>query len=79
MRQWTRAPSIWICFIYRLNVFPIHTPPLRDCPEDILALSSISSTVTLETPAGRFETSSEKRWIGCVLTMGNIRELQNVV
>ena len=66
---------------YRLNVFPIHVPPLRKRPEDIPALAEHF----LERAAARLRrsfrgierTSLERlqhyRW------PGNVRELQNVV
>ena len=66
---------------YRLNVFPIHVPPLRERVDDIPLL--------LEYLTERYASKAGKR-IGCVKkkTMdlfqaydwpGNIRELQNVV
>jgi transcriptional regulator with GAF, ATPase, and Fis domain len=67
---------------YRLNVFPIEVPPLRDRPSDIPALvqhfiEQISQELKLEkiptlTP-GAIENLSSYRW------PGNVRELANVI
>jgi formate hydrogenlyase transcriptional activator len=66
---------------YRLNVFPIHVPPLRDRPEDIPLLvrhfmqyfarrmNRVIDTIPPETLEGLIRHS----W------PGNIRELQNLV
>ncbi len=66
---------------FRLNVIPIHIPPLRDRPEDIMPLAEFFlrrfSSVNVST-AKRFsnETLSfllRHRW------SGNVRELENTV
>jgi DNA-binding NtrC family response regulator len=66
---------------YRLNVFPVEIPPLRERPEDILLLA----TYFIE----RYANKSGKRirnierqtldWLQAYDWPGNIRELQNVV
>jgi two-component system response regulator FlrC len=66
---------------YRLNVFPLKVPPLRERPEDILALTNHF----LE----RFSASAEKTIRGCTEEAagilksrpwrGNVRELENVI
>ena len=66
---------------YRLNVFPIEAPALRDRREDIPAL--------VEHFVGRFNVEEGKRVAGCAaetLTMlqnfdwpGNVRQLENAV
>jgi formate hydrogenlyase transcriptional activator len=66
---------------YRLNVFPIHIPPLRKRPEDIPQLvhyfvqqSSRRMRKTIDTiPSEIVDALIRYRW------PGNIRELENVV
>jgi transcriptional regulator with GAF, ATPase, and Fis domain len=66
---------------YRLNVFPVHLPPLRDRPEDIPILAEYflqRVAVRLERRFCGIEPSSlsrlqQFRW------PGNIRQLQNVI
>lgn len=66
---------------YRLNVFPIHIPPLRERPEDIALLVryfvqqySRRMDKKIETiPAETLETLQRYRW------PGNVRELENLV
>jgi formate hydrogenlyase transcriptional activator len=76
-----RSGKFRLDLFYRLNVFPIHVPPLRDRPEDILPLAkyfieryaarSAKKTRRLETRT--VELLEEYDW------PGNIRELQNVI
>jgi formate hydrogenlyase transcriptional activator len=66
---------------YRLNVFPIHVPPLRERPEDILLLAKYF--------IGRYAAKLGKRirrvdkrtaeLLEAYQWPGNIRELQNVL
>lgn len=65
---------------YRLNVFPIHIPPLRSRVEDIAVLTDhllevyntrYGKTTTIE-PAG-YEVLRQYNW------PGNVRELQNII
>ena len=65
---------------YRLNVFPIHIPPLRSRSEDIKALTDhllevynhrYGKSTTIE-PAG-YEALKQYAW------PGNVRELQNII
>jgi formate hydrogenlyase transcriptional activator len=66
---------------YRLNVFPIHMPPLRDRQEDIPLLvrhfvqhSAQQTKKTIETiPCETMDALCHYHW------PGNIRELQNVI
>jgi formate hydrogenlyase transcriptional activator len=66
---------------YRLNVFPIHVPPLRERPEDIplLAQHFVQQAArqmgkTIDTiPQETMEALIRYRW------PGNIRELENVI
>ncbi|MEI9968243.1 MAG: sigma 54-interacting transcriptional regulator [Terracidiphilus sp.] len=66
---------------YRLNVFPIHMPALRERAEDIPQL--VEHFVALyATKAGRGFTAIEKRTLDMLQAYnwpGNIRELQNVI
>jgi formate hydrogenlyase transcriptional activator len=66
---------------YRVNVFPIHVPPLRERPEDIpLLLQHFVEQATRRMrktihsiPAETVEALMDYRW------PGNIRELENVI
>jgi formate hydrogenlyase transcriptional activator len=66
---------------YRLNVFPINVPPLRERPEDIPLLAHYfvqqatrRMRKTIDTvPLGTMEALIHYRW------PGNIRELENVI
>jgi formate hydrogenlyase transcriptional activator len=66
---------------YRLNVIPIHVPPLRERPEDIPALvqhfvQQVARRMrkTIDTiPSETMEALIQYRW------PGNIRELENVI
>lgn len=66
---------------YRLNVFPIRLPPLRERPEDILPLAtrflgSFSREMRREPPAIHPEAQACLRRYGWP---GNVRELRNVL
>jgi len=62
---------------YRLNVIPIHLPPLRDRPEDIGALANLfldrHGDEERRFSAEAIEALSKKSW------PGNARELENFV
>jgi formate hydrogenlyase transcriptional activator len=66
---------------YRLNVFPLHVPPLRERPEDIPLLVrhfadqfARRANKTIETvPSDTMKALCRYHW------PGNIRELQNVI
>src|SRR5208282_3081912 len=66
---------------YRLNVFPISIPPLRERPEDIPLLvghfmeqaSRRMNKMVDSIPSGTMEALTQYRW------PGNIRELENVI
>jgi len=66
---------------YRLNVFPIEIPPLRDRREDVLPLAMLF----LERSARRFGRSAPKVTREVLQRLegypwpGNVRELQNVI
>jgi PAS domain S-box-containing protein len=66
---------------YRLSVFPIEIPPLRERPEDIAPLAEHFvrqacerlNVPLLELPAGQLHALQNYSW------PGNVRELQNVI
>ena len=66
---------------YRLNVFPIHVPPLRERPEDITLLAKYFTAKYAAQAGKRIETCSAKalRALATYPWPGNIRELQNVI
>jgi transcriptional regulator with GAF, ATPase, and Fis domain len=66
---------------YRLSVFPMELPPLRERREDIAALTSHFATLScdrLKRPAVRF-TDEDLDLLRRYQWPGNIRELQNVI
>jgi len=66
---------------YRLNVFPIQVPPLRERPEDILLLATYFIK-RYASKAGNKIRNIERQtleWMQEYDWPGNIRELQNVV
>jgi formate hydrogenlyase transcriptional activator len=66
---------------YRLSVFPIHLPPLRERREDIPALADFFLQ-RLASPLGRRFTGIEPESMEQLVSFswpGNIRQLQNVV
>jgi transcriptional regulator with GAF, ATPase, and Fis domain len=76
-----RSGKFRLDLFYRLNVFPIHVPPLRERPEDILLLAKYFIE-RYAAKAGKRIRSVEKRTAGLLEGYhwpGNIRELQNVV
>jgi formate hydrogenlyase transcriptional activator len=66
---------------YRLHVFPIHVPPLRERPEDIPLLTRFF----VQTYASRMSRNIERIPVSVMESLaryhwpGNIRELQNVI
>ncbi len=76
-----RAGSFRADLLYRLNVFPIEIPPLRDRADDVALLAAFFLTRVarrLGKPVEGFSRQSARRmreypW------PGNVRELQNIV
>jgi formate hydrogenlyase transcriptional activator len=66
---------------YRLNVFPIHVPPLRERPEDIPFLVRHFAQYFAFNMSKQIETISSETMNALVRYPwpGNIRELQNVI
>lgn len=78
--QAVRAGKLREDLLYRLNVFPIHLPPLRDRLEDVplIAEHFLSEISRREGQVKRFSPEalsrlSQHRW------QGNVRELRNIV
>jgi formate hydrogenlyase transcriptional activator len=66
---------------YRLNIFPIHVPPLRERPEDILPLAK-HFIKRYAAKVGKRIRNVDKRtaqFLEAYPWPGNIRELQNVI
>lgn len=66
---------------YRLAVFPIHLPPLRDRPADILPLAwhfIRQKQAAFQRQIDRIDRESERRLLHYAWP-GNIRELENVI
>jgi formate hydrogenlyase transcriptional activator len=76
-----RSGKFRLDLFYRLNVFPIHVPPLRERPEDIVLLAKYFIE-RYATKQGKRIRRVEKRTAELLEGYrwpGNIRELQNVV
>ena len=70
-----------IDLFYRLNVFPVTVPPLRERQEDIPLLSQ-AIIATLNTKLGKSISAISNRSLTQLMQYqwpGNIRELQNVL
>jgi two-component system response regulator HydG len=66
---------------YRLSVFPIHLPPLRERPEDIHPLV-IHFLEHYKQKTGRFITGISKDALQALMSyewLGNVRELENAI
>jgi transcriptional regulator with GAF, ATPase, and Fis domain len=76
-----RSGKFRLDLFYRLNVFPIHVPPLRERPEDILLLAKYFIE-RYAAKHGKKIRTVEKRTAELLQGYhwpGNIRELQNVI
>jgi DNA-binding NtrC family response regulator len=65
---------------YRLNVIPVHLPPLRDRPDDILPLAAhfLIAAANLAGPARTLSGDAERRLLAHAWP-GNVRELKNAM
>ena len=63
---------------YRLNVFPIHIPPLRERRADILPLAELFLSRHSERP-GRRLTDCARQKLAAHDWPGNVRELDNLI
>jgi formate hydrogenlyase transcriptional activator len=67
---------------YRLNVFPVHVPPLRERLDDIPILVDYFRVTSLPRRMGKRIRQIDERTLDAMLQYswpGNIRELQNVI
>ena len=81
LRAAVEAGIFRLDLFYRLNVFPIQVPPLRERPEDILALVKYFIERYARN-TGRNIRNIERNtleWLQAYDWPGNIRELQNMV
>jgi formate hydrogenlyase transcriptional activator len=76
-----RSGKFRLDLFYRLNVFPIHVPPLRERPEDILLLAKyfIERYAAKEGKRIRRLEKRTTELLDGYHWPGNIRELQNVI
>jgi formate hydrogenlyase transcriptional activator len=76
-----RSGGFRLDLFYRLNVFPIHVPPLRERPEDILLLAKylIGRSADKLGKSIRRVDKGTAELIEAYHWPGNIRELQNVI
>jgi two-component system response regulator FlrC len=65
---------------YRLNVFPLEIPPLRQRPGDIVALArhALARQAAAQKRTARFAAEAEAK-LAAYAWPGNVRELENVV
>jgi transcriptional regulator with GAF, ATPase, and Fis domain len=66
---------------YRLNVFAIHLPPLRERPEDVLLLADAfveDLGKTMTRPAAGISRDA-REWLLAYPWPGNVRELRNAI
>jgi PAS domain S-box-containing protein len=66
---------------YRLNVFPIRVPPLRERGDDVVLLAAACARRFAERLGRRLEplTDADRRRLKAYPWPGNVRELQNVI
>ena len=81
LREEVRAGRFREDLFYRLNVFPIHVPPLRERPDDI-PLVVWAFVREFEAAAAKRIESIPRRGMDALVAYawpGNVRELRNVV
>ena len=65
---------------YRLNVFPLHIPPLRDRPGDIMPLAEMALAKHRIEPQGAVAIADDARLkLEAYRWPGNVRELENLI
>jgi formate hydrogenlyase transcriptional activator len=81
LRQMVRERLFRDDLFYRLNVFPINIPPLRERPEDVSLLVSYFAQQCARRAKKRITTIPSETMQALVQYSwpGNVRELQNVV
>ena len=75
LRQEARAGRFREDLYYRVSVFPIRVPPLRERPGDVLPLAERFC----EQAGGRGLSAAARRALSAHLWPGNVRELRNVI
>ena len=80
LNQTVRHGSFREDLYYRLNVFPIRVPPLRERDNDIVLLASAFAAKFAQRMGRRIEPLSDecKKRLKAYAWPGNVRELQNV-
>ncbi|HEY8856610.1 MAG TPA: sigma-54 dependent transcriptional regulator [Rugosibacter sp.] len=80
MAEEVRAGRFREDLFYRLNVFPLEIPPLRERPGDIVPLARklLAELAALARQTARFTAAAEARLLAHAWP-GNVRELQSVV
>jgi two-component system response regulator FlrC len=80
MAEEVRAGRFREDLFYRLNVFPLEIPPLRERPGDVVPLARklLAQMAALARRAARFTAAAEARLLAYAWP-GNVRELQSVV
>ena len=80
MREEVSAGRFREDLFYRLNVFPLHLPPLRDRPADILPLAErLVDRYCAEGQGRPVLTAAAKQALQAHQWPGNVRELDNVI
>jgi len=81
LNQTVRAGDFREDLYYRLNVFPIEVPPLRNRDDDIILLASAFAVKFAQRMGRRIEPLSAecKSRLRGYAWPGNVRELQNVI
>jgi DNA-binding NtrC family response regulator len=66
---------------YRLNVFPVHLPPLRDRPEDLVVLADhfVGKFSRRGRSGARSLSDAAKEKLKTYHWPGNVRELENII
>jgi len=64
---------------YRINVFPLNIPALRDRPEDILPLAQQLACRHERGDTCTYFTSEAEQYLRSHVWPGNVRELENVI
>jgi formate hydrogenlyase transcriptional activator len=81
LRRMVKEERLREDLFYRLNIFPIRLPPLRDRPEDIPMLGTYfahRTSLRLGRPPCRFSEEAMQRLVQYAWP-GNVRELENIV
>lgn len=81
LEQLVKTNKFRLDLYYRLNVFPLYIPPLRERPEDIIPLTEffIKRSIKAEDYKGPFLTAGAQKVLLSYSFPGNVRELANAV